>query len=107
MTDKREEIIRLLAKYISDAKCQVFHSHDDVFLADQILSKIFADDQTVELLSEEIEQMLSRWSDVDSAAMAYGNDRPDIADLITAAIQSQASKMIKGDGKTKWVKVKI
>jgi len=36
----REEITATLAKYISDAKCQVFHSHDDVFLTNQILSVV-------------------------------------------------------------------
>lgn len=36
MENLKEQTAAILAKYISDAHCQVFHSHDDVFLADLI-----------------------------------------------------------------------
>jgi len=51
MNELREQIIAILAKYICDAKCQVFHSHDDVFLADQILSL-----EPIKTLLEKLEQ---------------------------------------------------
>ena len=51
-----------------------------------VLSLIVADDQTVELLKATRETPWSR-------------------ECLRAA-KAQASKMIKGDGKTKWVKVK-
>lgn len=36
----QNNITLILAKYISDARCQVFHDHDDVFLTQKILSVV-------------------------------------------------------------------
>ena len=43
-----KKIVAMLAKYICDAKCQVFHSHDDVFLANQIITLIRKDIEGIE-----------------------------------------------------------
>lgn len=32
-----EELAKPLMKYISGAKCEMFHSHDDIFLAQQLV----------------------------------------------------------------------
>lgn len=93
--------------------------------ATELLSLIVADDQTVELLNEEeimrvrlltlgevngIEQQAQKFAD------EHTNDYPEAYEIkfreLSALLSSkkllnaQASKMIKGDGKTKWMKVK-
>lgn len=36
----REDFSKELQKYISDTKCQVFHTHDNMFLADRLIDLI-------------------------------------------------------------------
>ncbi len=71
----RGKISAILAKYISDAKCQVFHSHDDVFLADQILA-LFPD-------REEADQVLTElWNNEKDAVYDKVRDRPKLREKI-------------------------
>jgi len=58
----REKLIAKLAKYICDTHSQTFSDHDDVFLADQILS----------LISEELDKLTVVEYDEISEAV-YGN----------------------------------
>ena len=36
----KEKMAQVLQKYISDAKCQVFHTHDNIFLANQLYREL-------------------------------------------------------------------
>jgi len=76
----RTEINTLLAQYISDAKCQVFHSHDDVFLTSQIIDKFKQVIEKCELTEEEIE--------------GYGSDDASKWDYMLGA-KAQLQKVIK------------
>jgi len=122
MIEKREEIFDLVTdppchytlENGNHQPCELWNGHfcslrnlqEDIKkckLVDQILSKIFADDQTVELLSwEEIHYQIQYVGEHNNLPLEVM-----LKPLIESCLQAQASKMIEGDGKTKWVKTKI